>query len=171
MKKCGLFLVMTVVIMMVGCSKKEIHNLQTEQIPVKISVEKIPTEKKPAEDITPQNEMESYLASVKEQSEAIKDYLENEAMTQDDMNLKAQELYELWDGALNYLWNVGKGRWSEEEFEKMLDEQRTWIAEKEIAVEEAGKEFAGGSIYPLMVNSEAAKWTEERVFLLYELLK
>ena len=39
------------------------------------------------------------------------------------------------------------------------------------AVEAAGKEFEGGSIYPLIVNTEAAKLTEERTYKLYELLK
>lgn len=55
-------------------------------------------------------------------------------------------------------------------FKKVNDEQRTWIAQKEKSAEEAGKEFEGGSIYPLIVNMEAAKITEERVYELYELL-
>ena len=45
------------------------------------------------------------------------------------------------------------------------------VADKEAAVEEAGKEVEGGSMYPLVVNSEAAKLTEERVYELYEQLK
>ena len=46
-----------------------------------------------------------------------------------------------------------------------------WIAEKEKAVEEAGKEVEGGSMYSLVVNMKAAELTEERVYELYELLK
>lgn len=49
-------------------------------------------------------EVESYMSSLKEQSDAIRYFLENEAMTQSDMNVKSQELYTLWDDALNYLW-------------------------------------------------------------------
>ena len=60
---------------------------------------------------------------------------------------------------------------AEEEFEKLQAEQRIWIEEKEKTIEEAGKEVKGGSIYSLVVNSEAAKITEERVYELYELLK
>jgi len=52
-----------------------------------------------------------------------------------------------------------------------LDEQRTWIAEKEKAIEEVGKEVEGGSMYSLIVNTEAARITEERVYELYEFLK
>ena len=39
------------------------------------------------------------------------------------------------------------------------------------AVKEAGQEMQGGSIYPLIVNSETARLTEERVLELYERLK
>ena len=104
------------------------------------------------------------MASLKEQSDSIKSYLENEATTQQDMNEKSQELYKLWDDALNYLWGELKNKLPEDEFAKLLDEQRTWVADKEAAVEEAGKEVEGGSMYPLVVNSESAKLTEERVY-------
>ena len=68
-----------------------------------------------------------------------------------------QDLYELWDDVLNYLWGELKNALPKEEYEKLLDEQRTWIAEKENALEEVGKEVEGGSLYPLVVNSEAAE--------------
>ena len=116
-------------------------------------------------------EYESYMASIEEQSDSIKYSLENDPLTQTEMNEKSQELYELWDGALNYLWGELKNTLSEEEFEKLRDVQRTWISEKEKSVEEAGKEFEGGSLYPTIVNGEAADITEKRVYELYELLK
>lgn len=115
--------------------------------------------------------LDEYMAFIKEQSDIIQDSLEHDTLTQADMNMKSQELYELWDDALNYLWGEVKSSITEEEFEKLLDEQRIWIEEKEKSVEEAGKEFEGGSIYALIVNGEAAKITEERVYELYELLK
>lgn len=114
---------------------------------------------------------ESYIATIEEQSDDIKYALENEVVTQIEMNEKSQELYELWDGALNYLWGELKNVLSDEEFEELRDEQRTWIAQKEEAVEAAGKEVEGGSLYSMVVNTEAAKITEKRVYELYELLK
>ena len=60
---------------------------------------------------------------------------------------------------------------SEDKFQELLDEQRAWITEKENGIEEAGKEFEGGSMYSLAVNSEAARITEKRVYELYEILK
>ena len=113
----------------------------------------------------------AYLTSVQEESNSIKYYLEFEAMSQGDMNSKSLELYELWDGALNYLWGELKIALSETEYEPLLAEQRTWIADKEAAIAEAGQEVEGGSLYPLVINSVGAQWTEERVWQLYALLQ
>lgn len=121
-----------------------------------------------------QNDISSYddyMASITEQSDILKTSWEQETLTQQDMNLKSEKLYELWDDALNYLWGKLKERLPEDEFSKLLDEQRIWIAEKYKNVEEAGREVEGGSIYSLVVNMEAAKITEERVYELYKLFK
>ena len=114
---------------------------------------------------------ESYMTSIQEQSDSIKNFLENDAVTQLEMNEKSKELYELWDGALNYLWGELKKTLPEEEFEKLREKQRAWIEEKEETAAEAGKEFEGGSMYSMVVDLEAAAITEERVSELYELLK
>ena len=117
------------------------------------------------------NYLENYMTSAKLWSDIIKNTLENEELTQTEMNMESQELYAIWDDALNHLWSEVKAGASEEEFTKLLEEQRVWIAEKEKAVEEAGKEVEGGSMYALVVNMKAAELTEERVYELYELLK
>lgn len=115
--------------------------------------------------------LEEYMASIKEESDKMKESLEQGTLTQLEMNMKSKELYDLWDGALNYLWGEIKDMLSEEEFKMLLEEQRLWIVEKEKAVKEEGKESEGGSIYALIVNVKAAELTEERVYELYELLK
>ena len=114
---------------------------------------------------------EEYLTFVKEQSDAIKTSLEQEPFTQTDMNQKSEELRTLWDESLNHLLDEAKKILPKAEVEKLTAEQSTWEAEMKAAVEAAGKEVEGGSAYPLVVNSEAAKLTEERVCKLYELLK
>lgn len=192
MKKSVVLLVLMMGMLIVGCGEEE------KFVPQVVTPTKIPEEavtstadessEEESDDIestegqgtvTENNEsknfgredLNEYMDSIKEQAHAISSYLENEAMTQLDMNEKSLELYELWDGALNHLWSELKSLLSEEDFTKLLEEQRTWIAEKEKAVKEAGKEVEGGSMYPLVVNLEAAKITEERVCTLYELLK
>ena len=117
------------------------------------------------------NYIDDLMASTKEWALTIRASLEHDTLTQADMNVKAMELYETWDAALNTLWSELKERLSEDEFNVLLEEQRVWIADKEAAVQEAGKEVEGGSLYALVVNMKAAEITEARVYELYEMLK
>lgn len=116
------------------------------------------------------DELDDYMASLEAQAADIKAALE-QAQSQSEMNQKAYELYVLWDDALNELWGKLQDSLPEDEFDELLDEQIQWIEDKENAVEEAGKEVEGGSMYPLITNSKAAEITEERVYEFYELLK
>ena len=115
--------------------------------------------------------IEDMIAASEEWALTIRASLEHDTLTQADMNVKAMELYENWDAALNTLWSELKERLSEDEFNVLLEEQRVWIADKEAAVKEAGKEVEGGSLYALVVNMKAAEITEARVYELYEMLK
>jgi len=171
-KKLVLMLVLGIVIFVAGCGngdEKVTHESQTmEDSNITRDTEaEIHTEAE-QKDVS---SYDDYMMSIMKQSDIIKASLEQETLTQVDMNLKSQELYELWDDALNYLWGELKDSLPEEEFSKLLDVQRIWITEKEKSVEDAGKEVEGGSLYSLVVNMEAAKITEERVYELYEFLK
>ena len=115
--------------------------------------------------------IEDMMTSTEEWALTIRASLEHDTLTQADMNVKAMELYETWDAALNTLWTELKEHLSEDEFKVLLEEQRAWIADKEAAVMEAGKEVEGGSLYALVVNMKAAELTEARVYELYEMLK
>lgn len=99
------------------------------------------------------------IKDIEEKDHELNDKLNN-AMTQLDMNMISQEIYELWDNELNSLWNRIK------EKDKLLEEQREWIKEKEKKVKEAGAEYEGGSMKPLVESMEAAKITKERVYIL-----
>jgi uncharacterized protein YecT (DUF1311 family) len=114
---------------------------------------------------------DDYLALVEEQSNLLKAALQQDTLKQSEMNMLSQQLYELWDGVLNDLWSKLQSSLPDEAFDKLLDEQIQWIEDKEAAIEEAGKDFAGGSLYPLITNGEAAAITEARVYELYELWK
>ena len=129
------------------------------------------TETTAPEDTEPaDNGLSDYLAAIEEQSNQLKAALQDETMTQAELNSKAQELYQLWDDALNDLWGKLQDQLPDDEFDRLLDEQLQWIDDKEAAVEEAGKAYEGGSIYPLIVNTEAAQITEDRVYELHDLL-
>ena len=118
-----------------------------------------------------ESKLDDYMVSVKEQADGMQYALEHDALTQIEMNRKSQELYGLWDEALSYLWGELERCLPEAEFTELQDSQKNWIAEKEDAIQKAGEEFKGGSMYALIVSSEAAKVTEERVYQLYALLK
>ena len=177
MKKMIVMFLLAMTVCITGCSDKE-----EEKVQVSVETEEETAMEDAAEqeaDNTEQAEtpsydksiVDDYMASVEEQSESIKNFLEYDDMTQLDMNEKSQELYEIWDGALNYLWGELKTILSDAEFEELLEEQRAWISEKESAVEEAGKEVEGGSMYALVVSSKAAELTEERVYELYAMFQ
>lgn len=111
------------------------------------------------------------MAATEEWALTVRASLENDPLTQADMNIKSKELYDIWDAALNTLWDEVKDTSSEEEFQALLEEQRTWISEKEQAVKAAGEEVAGGSMQGMVMDLKAAELTEERVYELYEMLK
>jgi len=114
---------------------------------------------------------DEYMSFVKEKSDAINASLEKDPLTQTELNQKSQELRELWEAALNTLLDEAKQVLPEAEMDALTAEQSAWLEATEKAVETAGKEFEGGSMYALVVNSEAAALTEARVLELYEKLK
>lgn len=116
-------------------------------------------------------ELANYLASVETQSNALKASLENDPLPQVDMNMKSEELRQLWDAALTMMLDEAKSALPEAEWKALTEAQNAWTASTETAVAAAGKDWEGGSMYPLVVNMEAAKLTEARVHELYERLK
>ena len=113
--------------------------------------------------------VEETIAVLTEWAKSLNELLANENLTQQEMNEASAELYATWDSALNILWKELKEEMPEDEFGKLLDEQREWIKDKETAVVKAGAGFEGGSMYSLIVNMEAANITEKRVYELYEI--
>jgi len=59
----------------------------------------------------------------------------------------------------------------EAEWNTLTEEQNAWTEATEKAVEAAGKDFEGGSMYTLIVSMEAASLTEARVYEIFEMLK
>lgn len=92
----------------------------------------------------------TYVENTEKAAKELEDSLQNDSLSQGDMNEKSQELYEDWDDALNHIWYElkVKGVLTEDAMAKLLDEQRAWIKDKEAAVQEAGKEAEGGSLQP-----------------------
>lgn len=96
--------------------------------------------------------------------------LEKGDLSQLDMNFLSADIYHVWDGFLNELWQYLVKSLPEDEMAALKAEQIQWIAEKEAAVEDAGKEYEGGSIRPLIENTEATDITKKRIDVLMEYL-
>ena len=116
-------------------------------------------------------ELDHYLASVEAKSNEIKASLAQDELTQTDLNLKSGELYELWDGAMHRMLEEAKRVLPAAKMENLTAEQNIWLENRARAAENASKEFEGGSMYALVLNSELAELTEARVYELDALLQ
>lgn len=112
--------------------------------------------------------VEDELTSIEKQAAEIEDKIQNEALTQTQLNTLTGELYELWDMELNQIWGRLKDTLDEDTMEKLTEEERDWISNKEQKVQEAGADYEGGSMQAMIENDKAAELTKDRV---YELIK
>lgn len=112
-----------------------------------------------------------YLADVEKQADAIRTSLEKDELTQTEMNQKSGELSDLWDAAMNRMLGEAEKALPAAEMKKLTAEQSAWLVNRTQLSQAAGKDVEGGSMYALVVNSEAAKLTEARVRELYAMLK
>jgi len=188
MKNFVLILVLAIAVLSSGCAKEASAEPQasppaecTAQSETQAEAEGALTAENPASEGTEpeqgafpagenDDELAEYMAAIESRAGQIETELD-EAMTQMEMTAKAGELYVHWDDALNYLWAELKAVLPGEDFSKLLDEQLVWIAQKEEAIEEAGKQFEGGTAYSMAKSLQGAQVTQERVYELYELLK
>ena len=112
-----------------------------------------------------------FIENTEKWTSKLEEELETDSsLTQTDLNSKSQEIYELWDSALNQLWDVLEKSKTSQEMEKLLSEQRQWIKQKEAAAEDAGAAYEGGTLQSMAVSQKAAELTKERVYELLEYL-
>lgn len=70
--------------------------------------------------------------------------------------------YEISDKCLNDIWNLIRYNVEPEQYDKILAEQRTWIADKEKKAEEHSSQYEGGSMQAVDRNEILATITMER---------
>lgn len=97
----------------------------------------------------------------------LREELQN-AASQTDMNLTAQELYQTWDNTLNIVWKLLESELDDAQMEALREEERTWIASKEEVVNAVSQEYEGGSTGSMETSLKAAELTKERVYELAE---
>lgn len=91
--------------------------------------------------------------------------LATEAQSQLDMNRASNWLFTIWDTELNNLWERFSNLADPDTKDRILTEQRNWIAMKdEITLLSIGS--SEGSIYPLLYNSLWEEKTKNRAYYL-----
>ena len=111
--------------------------------------------------------LKDVIRMTKTRADELEASLSDDSLTQAEINETAGELYQVWDDALNTVWNVLKQTLSAETMDALTSEQKLWISEKERAAADAGASSGGGSMQDFIVWQKKAELTRERV---YELL-
>ncbi|MBO4717139.1 MAG: DUF1311 domain-containing protein, partial [Spirochaetales bacterium] len=91
-------------------------------------------------------------------------------MPQQVANYTSYRWYDLWDNELNDLWDRIVGEISEDKKQALVEEQREWIKRKDLNVKEAGSDFEGGTMQPLLENCAAERFTRKRCYELAAIL-
>ena len=97
-----------------------------------------------------------------------KEYDSDRGSTQAGMNGISGEQAKLYDNELNQIYDYLKQNLSKEKSKELEKSEMAWIKEKENKIAEIKKQYEGGSITPLMVNSEVAKESKERCYYLID---
>ena len=93
--------------------------------------------------------------------------LSEAALTQGEMNVASEWFYTIWDTELNSLWSRFSDSADQDTKERVLEEQRNWIAMKEeITSLSLGEPMENGSMYPLLVNSLWEENTKNRAYVI-----
>ena len=101
-------------------------------------------------------------------NEELEQELQN-ATTQQQMDDITAQMFRNSDDSLNRIWHIVKYNSDETEFAQILEEQKSWIIEKEAAAEEI--RAVDGSLAEMDVNIRLNDLTEERCKVLLEYLK
>lgn len=167
MKKSGiLVLSIAAVLCLAGCGDTEKKSSDDISIGILESMEDSGPEASVGPDVAGMLDEAEQEAALLEKKLA-----EDASLTQADMNELSNEIYMVWDDLLNELWGILKERLEPDDMEKLLQEQRAWITEKEAEVKAAGEEYGGGSMAVLAANQKAAELTQARVSVLAEYLQ
>ncbi|MGM8215969.1 lysozyme inhibitor LprI family protein [Bacillaceae bacterium W0354] len=106
---------------------------------------------------------EEYIQNLNKLENEMKSLLD-EADTTLEMEEAANEIYAKWDEALNEVYGVLIEQLSPENMEKLREEQREWIKQRDESAKEESLKYEGGSLESYTYVSTQAEVTKERCF-------
>lgn len=112
--------------------------------------------------------LDNYEKVKKKQEEIDSKLNSNSLMDQMTLNQTAYEEFDMWDTLLNQVWQYLGANLDEKTMEKLEEEEHKWIKEKEAAMKDAGADFEGGSMQPMVEYGAGSTATRKRVETLIE---
>lgn len=76
----------------------------------------------------------------------------------------SNQVYVMWDDALNYVYQEYKKTLTDEEFQVLRQEELDWIDARDAAAEQTAQEWSGGSGEPYAVLGTEIEYTKQRVY-------
>ena len=93
------------------------------------------------------------------------------AQTQTELNELAGQKFQVWDNELNSVWKRLENTLSKDAMDRLRAEERTWISQKEKAMQQEAAAFGGGSMASMAYAEKGTELTRARVYVLAEYLK
>ena len=93
------------------------------------------------------------------------------AQTQTELNQLAGQKFQVWDNELNSVWKRLENTLSKDAMERLRAEERTWISQKEKAMQQEAAAFGGGSMASMAYAEKGTELTRARVYVLAEYLR
>ena len=93
------------------------------------------------------------------------------AQTQTELNELAGQKFQVWDNELNSVWKRLENTLSKDAMERLRAEERTWISQKEKAMQQEAAAFGGGSMASMAYAEKGTELTRARVYVLAEYLR
>ena len=93
------------------------------------------------------------------------------AQTQTELNELAGQKFQVWDNELNSVWKRLENTLSKDAMDRLRAEERTWISQKEKAMQQEAAAFGGGSMASMAYAEKGTELTRARVYVLAEYLR
>lgn len=175
MKRRLILILISLSIVMVGCSKNNEEKINTkvntETVDTKtVKGNEAPTEKVDTETKTNNKEYEekkSYKEEYLKKLDSLDEYLKTsikEGTTTIEMKEAENTRYKSWDDMLNEIYNLLKTQLTKDEMKKLEEEEVKWIKYRDETAENESKEFEGGTIQPVIYTSSLTKTTKNRCY-------
>lgn len=87
-----------------------------------------------------------------------------------EMTQHATQAYKSWDDLLNVVYDYVIEVLPADKASELSKEQKSWISEKENAMESAASEYTGGSMYDMVKAQTGADYTKERLKELIDMI-